>query len=389
MTSRIRVLSAAVAASLAVSCSEGKPKEWLPGASGADAGPLQIDTAGALTDSGTRVDAGLVVGPGSIPTFDAGPATGIALPASDAGNRPDAPPAFDASSMAGVQSDAAQADATIAPPSCQGKSGPQAGESSGTLQFGGGSRSFRIYVPSNYKPDTPVPLVLWFHGILGSGQDYRSSGFREVADREGFILVAPDGIDGAWNIGPCCTARRRNVDDVGFAKAVVSQLTQKACIDPTRVYATGFSMGGGLSHYLACHAADVFAATAPSAFDLLQENVMDCKPPRAIPVASFRNSFDTFVYYDGVSNSQPPNTSVTGDTSVRINILGAEATFAAWAQIDGCSGAPEDDGAECKTYKQCRDGVEVTLCTEFDPIGGHHPGPADQMWAHLKRYRLR
>ena len=43
-----------------------------------------------------------------------------------------------------------------------------------------------------------------------------------------------------------------------------------ACVDPKRVYAAGFSMGGGMAHYLACHAADVFAAVAPSAFDLLR-----------------------------------------------------------------------------------------------------------------------
>jgi poly(3-hydroxybutyrate) depolymerase len=282
----------------------------------------------------------------------------------------------------------ARAEAGTVAISCSGTSSIRTGETSGSLQFGGISRTYRVYVPASYKPDKPVPLVLWFHGILGSGQDYRTSGFREVADSAGFILVAADGVDRAWNIGPCCTARRRNVDDVGFSKALVSELKQKACIDSTRVYATGFSMGGGLSHYLACHASDVFAATAPSAFDLLQENVDDCKPARAISVASFRNSFDSFVYYDGVSDSQPPNTSVTGDTSVRINILGAEATFTAWARIDGCTGSPVEDGVGCKTYKQCRDGSKVTLCTEDDLLGGHKPGPATQMWEHLQRSRL-
>ena len=106
-------------------------------------------------------------------------------------------------------------------------------------------------------------------------------------------MAFPSGLTGpsgaAWNVGPCCVA---NVDDVAFTRALVAQISMTACIDPKRVYATGFSMGGGMAHYIACHAADVFAAVAPSAFDLLQENVGDCLPPRPITVISFRGSAD-------------------------------------------------------------------------------------------------
>jgi polyhydroxybutyrate depolymerase len=272
--------------------------------------------------------------------------------------------------------------------SCSGSPTLRPGAMTASIMFGGANRMYQLYVPSSYKPEAPAPLVLWFHGILGSSQDYRTSGFQEVADREGFLLVAPEGTDTAWNIGPCCTARRRNVDDVGFAKAIVAEMKAKACIDSRRVYAAGFSMGGGMSHYLGCHAADVFAAVAPSAFDLLQENVEDCKPVRPISVASFRNKADNFVYYDGTPDSTPPNTAITGDTSTRINILGALKTLEAWGKIDGCSGAAEPDGTGCQTYKTCGAGAEVTLCTEDDPIAGHHPGPADQMWQRLKRFQL-
>lgn len=290
---------------------------------------------------------------------------------------------------AGMMSPAAGTGSpTGMPMSCMGSPSLRPGATMASIMVGGAMRMYRIYVPMSYRTDAPVPLVLWFHGILGSSQDYRSSGFQEVADREGFVLVAPEGTDTAWNIGPCCTARSRNTDDVGFAKAIVAEMKTKACIDPQRVYSTGFSMGGGMSHWLACQAADVFAAVAPSAFDLLKENVGDCKPSRPISVASFRNKGDNFVYYDGTPDSTPPNTLITGDTSLRINILGAQATLDAWAKIDGCTGMPVADGPGCQTYKMCSGGAEVTLCTEDNAIAGHHPGPADQMWEHLKRYRL-
>ena len=64
----------------------------------------------------------------------------------------------------------------------------------------------------------------------------------------------------------------------------MAQIQKIACIDPVRVYAVGVLTGGGMAHYLACHAADVFAAVAPAAFDLLEENVNDCNPARPITV---------------------------------------------------------------------------------------------------------
>jgi poly(3-hydroxybutyrate) depolymerase len=125
-----------------------------------------------------------------------------------------------------------------------------------------------------------VPLVIDFHPILFNGSFERgNSGYLQLSDRDGFIVAWPNGIDNAWNVGPCCT-RSRTVDDVAFARALVDAIKAEGCVDPKRVYATGFSMGGGMSHYLACHAADVFAAVVPSAFDLLEENSPMCNPAR-------------------------------------------------------------------------------------------------------------
>ena len=159
------------------------------------------------------------------------------------------------------------------------------GDSMQTVQVGGVSRSYFLHVPSTYDGSKPVPLVVDFHAFTASGtpamQQRNLSTYPDVADPEGVVMAFPSGLTGpsgaAWNVGPCCVA---NVDDVAFTRALVAQVSTTACIDPKRVYATGFSMGGGMAHYLACHAADVFAAVAPSAFDLLQENVGDCLPPR-------------------------------------------------------------------------------------------------------------
>jgi polyhydroxybutyrate depolymerase len=170
-----------------------------------------------------------------------------------------------------------------------------------------------------------------------------------------------------------------DVDDVTFSRAVVAQVSRMICVDPKRVYATGFSMGGGMAHYLACHAADVFAAVAPASFDLLKENVGDCQPLRPITVISFRGSADMLVPYDGGPSSVVPGMPVT--------FLGAQATFQKWADIDQCPGSPSaPDGDGCSSFSSCQGGVEVVLCTKQG--SGQMQANAGIAWPVLMRHPL-
>jgi polyhydroxybutyrate depolymerase len=257
----------------------------------------------------------------------------------------------------------------------------QAGDSMETVRVGGVSRNYILHVPAAYAGSKPVPLVVDFHGLVVSGMQQRNlSTFPDEVDPEGVVMAFPTGLAGpsgnAWNIGPCCVP---TADDVAFARALVLQVSATACIDPKRVYAAGFSMGGGMAYVLACRAADVFAAVAPSSFDLVQENVGDCKPTRPITVISFRGSGDNLVPYEGGFSSVIPGMPVT--------FLGAQATFQKWADIDQCTGAPSAaDGNGCSTYANCAGGVEVVLCT--DAGGGQAQANAGIAWPVLKRHPL-
>ena len=256
------------------------------------------------------------------------------------------------------------------------------GNSTHTLQVGGKARTYVLHVPSGYSGSKPVPFIVDFHPLGGSGPgEQTGSPYPSVVDGEGVIMAFPSGLagpsGGAWNVGPCCVD---NVDDVEFAKALVAEVKGLACVDPKRVYAVGFSMGGGMAHYVGCHAADVFAAVAPAAFDLLQENEMGCTPPRPITVVSFRGTADPIVPYAGGYSSV-----VSGHP---ITFLGAVGTMKKWAEIDGCSGSAADIGGGCQGYasSQCKDGVEVILCTKQG--GSHEPGNATTAWPVLKRHTL-
>ncbi len=81
----------------------------------------------------------------------------------------------------------------------------------------------------------------------------KNSGFDAVADRENFITLYPEAIDGAWNIKsrkPLINGEP--VDDVGFFRTMIDDLVRRKIADAKRVYATGFSFGALMTYTLAC-----------------------------------------------------------------------------------------------------------------------------------------
>lgn len=136
------------------------------------------------------------------------------------------------------------------------------------LEFGGTTRSYEIHLPPSYDGTRPLPLVLNFHGFTSSG------------------------LDQSWNAGLCCgRSATLDVDDVGFTRAIIDDISSRACVDPSRVYATGMSNGGFFSHRLACEAADVIAAVAPVA-GVLGIDEEACNPARPIPIIHLHGTGD-------------------------------------------------------------------------------------------------
>jgi polyhydroxybutyrate depolymerase len=265
-------------------------------------------------------------------------------------------------------------------PTCPASGGLKPGDSMGMMQVGNYMRNYLVHVPSSYTGTTPVPLVTDWHGILlNANLEENFSGYQQKADQEGFIVVFPNGIDTAWNVGWCCTSAK-DVDDVAFARAIVAKVEGQACIDPKRIYSVGYSMGGGMSMKLGCDAADLFAAIAPAAFDLMTDSEWPCHPSRPITIIQFRSTSDPIVPYGG-GPTNPPN-----GLPITVDFLGAEGNFMKWAQLDGCTGSPTMGSNGCRTYSQCQGGVEVTLCTTQG--GSHDYGNPDIGWDTLKRHTL-
>ena len=114
-------------------------------------------------------------------------------------------------------------------------------------------RTALVRVPDQVAERRPLPVVLNFHGGAGNAvSQQRYVHMDAIADREGFIVVYPNGTGVlqdrllAWNAGTCCgMAVREESDDVGYVRALLDELARRLPVDSARVYATGLSNGAG------------------------------------------------------------------------------------------------------------------------------------------------
>jgi polyhydroxybutyrate depolymerase len=227
-----------------------------------------------------------------------------------------------------------------------------------TLMHGGVERSYNLRLPAGYDGTTQLPLVLNFHGYTSSGQEQAIfSNMGPTADAHGFAVAYPEGIANSWNGGALCCgqAAMDEIDDVGFARALVAHALERACLDDKRVYATGMSNGGFMSHRLGCEAADFVAAIAPVA-GVVGIPPADCQPSRPMPIVHFYGTADTLVAYEFVT-----------------------PTHEMWLDRNGCTGAPEvsyqQGTVTCETHASCEGGSSVTLCSA-EGMGHCWPGQA-------------
>jgi polyhydroxybutyrate depolymerase len=250
-----------------------------------------------------------------------------------------------------------------------------AGQSTRTLTHDGRDRSYVVYVPASVDASKPVPLVFVFHGGTGNAQSaIRMSGMNAVADENGFVAVYPNGTGRlsddvllTWNGGNCCGyAQEKNVDDVGFVRAVVSDLRAHLNVDVDRIYATGMSNGAILSQRLACQAADVFVAVAPVSGTL---NFSPCRPSRPISVIEFHGTADQHIPYDGGYGPK---------SLVNVDFASVGASIAFWTAFDGCAAQPRSESFQDvrhDTWTGCAAGNSVELYTI---VGGGHAWPGGE-----------
>jgi poly(3-hydroxybutyrate) depolymerase len=137
---------------------------------------------------------------------------------------------------------ASAAQATGMGPACDK---PISGNRTISLTVGGHVRTALLHVPKSV-PDRALPLLIALHGAAGSGPEFaRDSGLSTEGDEEGFDVVYPTSLGPQWAISS-------SGRDVAFASALLDRVESIACIDLTRVSATGVSIGAGMAARIGC-----------------------------------------------------------------------------------------------------------------------------------------
>jgi polyhydroxybutyrate depolymerase len=154
------------------------------------------------------------------------------------------------------------------------------------------NREYIIYVPENFTGTSSLPLLLSFHGLSSNMNfNYDYTNFSELAERENFIVVHPNGIDNRW------TVSATNNPDIDFIEALLDQLENDYNIASNRIYSTGMSNGGNFSFTLACGLNDRIAAIASVTGLMLQMAIGDCIPSRPLAVLHIHGTEDLIANY--------------------------------------------------------------------------------------------
>ncbi len=226
------------------------------------------------------------------------------------------------------------------------------GDFIGKVESGGQERAHVLHIPPAYDGETPMPLVLAYHGYGSEPTTFAlASGLMQKADEAGFLVVFPAGSGDprSWN---------GEADDVQYTRDLIAHLQERLPIDPARIYVTGFSNGGRMVNRLGCELADTVAAIAPVGAGAYPDAA--CSPARPVPVIAIHGTADNALPYEG-DDTTP---------SVREWVMD-------WVRRNGCETEPAESATSAnfaageidiaiETWSGCEGGAEVVLHTYKD-----------------------
>lgn len=232
------------------------------------------------------------------------------------------------------------------------------------IDVGGTMRDYILRLPDGYDASTPHRIIFAFHGMQGSADqvdkgDPPNTGLDPTGPYYGIkdlssdtIFVAGQALSGGWTN----TSGR----DIDYVKALVSEVEGVACVDTSRVFATGFSFGAIMTITIACNLPDVFRAVAP-----MSGSLQNGCPANDHSIAYWASH---------------------GTMDTTIDISKGEEARDEFVKRNKCSMttmATTPDG--CVAYQGCADGYPVNWCP-FDGIHQPPPFSGPAIWAFLSQF---
>ena len=234
----------------------------------------------------------------------------------------------------------------------------------------GSRRSYLVHAPPTRDTRSPLPLVVAIHGAFETAKAMEErSGFSDLADREGFVVVYPNGFGlfgflQHWNAGHCCgKAAADGIDDVGFLVEVIEDVKERLPIDPKRVYMVGFSNGGMLAHRFAAENSEILSALAVVAATIGSRSSSDAPllqipdPKAPLPLIAFHGIDDDAIPAQGGTSPKRGGGQ---------SFISVEDSTGFWVRNNGCNLDPQlSEGypnyVRILTWPGCRDNADVEL----------------------------
>lgn len=256
------------------------------------------------------------------------------------------------------------------------------------LLHDGIERRYLLYVPE--QPAAHPSLVLSLHGGGGGGanaaaMEQPSRHWQAVADREGILVVYPEGIHVPDN-GPMwndcrsgLTGAQSLAKDVDFLAALIEHLVRTRGVNRARVFVQGVSNGGMMSYRLAAELPGLLAAVAPIIANEPEDPAQECRLPAA-PLSRV-----TMLVMNGtVDTLMPFNGGVVALSPAQGRVISTADTLERWRLLNACQSAPTmsllpdidpNDGSRVRQeeWLECAAGVRLLL---YRVIGGGHTMPS-------------
>ncbi len=227
------------------------------------------------------------------------------------------------------------------------------------------ARSYRVYRPASVASKPGLVIVL--SGVYGSGfQAEVTTGFDTQADRLGWIAAYPDSVLDGWDAFGSTSewGLHPGADDVKFIGALIDEIVGGYGVDPGRVFVTGMSRGGMMTHRIGCELAAKVAAVAPVSGNMATAGGsaadVPCNPVRPVSVLAIHGTADGVIPIAG------------GHVDITFSPLAD--VMARWRTADGCGDTASiaTDGPSTTTSWQCPGGATVAMRVV---AGGWHVWP--------------
>ncbi|GAC1373924.1 MAG: PHB depolymerase family esterase [Aquirhabdus sp.] len=207
-----------------------------------------------------------------------------------------------------------------------------------------GQRQY-LFAQPDRMPAGKRPLVILLHGHLGSaaqllGQKHSAapmSVWLKIADRDGVLLITPDGAKGrddkqGWNDCRADESKNTKTDDVGLIQAIIKRAVSEHQADPARIYVMGMSNGAMMTFRIASELGDQLAGFATVSGSMA--SMSNCPAPK-VPVSALiiSGTADPLVPYAGGNVHFMSNQSLGG-------VISVDQSTAVWRKLNGLAETP-------------------------------------------------